>query len=84
MLKGYKGRGIPFHATYMISWQKYLRKLYYKIRLSIGFPEDIQRWVQFAAMFNDRAKILGKFAAIQGIYSDVRNGDMGQYSVWLS
>ena len=47
------------------------------MRLSKGFQEDIHWWIQFTATFNGKAKILGKFALIQGIYSDASNWGYG-------
>ena len=73
-LEGYSG------ATFsrrMYDLMGKVDKPHYKIRLSQGFHEDIQWWIQFAATFNGKAKILGTFVPIQEIYSDASNWGYG-------
>ena len=44
---------------------------YYKARLSAGFRENIQWWINLSQRFNGKALILGRFADFKSLYTDV-------------
>ena len=54
-----------------------VREPYFKVRLGSGFREDIAWWCDFAATFNGKAKILGRFAAHISTYSDASSWGFG-------
>lgn len=54
-----------------------VREPHFKIRLTKGFREDVTWWRNFAAEFNGKAKILGRFAIHVSTYSDASNWGYG-------
>ena len=54
-----------------------VREPHFSVRLSSGFREDIAWWRGFAAKFNGRARVLGKFAAHLATYSDASDFGYG-------
>ena len=54
-----------------------VREPHFSVRLSSGFREDVAWWRGFAARFNGRARMLGKFAAHLATYSDASDFGYG-------
>ena len=63
-----------------------VREPHFMIRLNKGFREDLAWWEKFAAGFNGKARILGKFAAHIATYSDASNFGYGALhgSDWIA
>ncbi len=53
-----------------------LKEPYHFARLNKGFREDIAWWVDFAAKFNGKAGMLGRFSPTMAIYSDASSWGM--------
>ena len=54
-----------------------VKEPHYKVKLGPGFREDIAWWADFAARFNGKARILGRFAAHVATYSDASDWGYG-------
>ena len=54
-----------------------VREPHFSVRLNTGFREDVAWWRGFAARFNGRARMLGKFAAHVATYSDASDFGYG-------
>ena len=54
-----------------------VREPHFSVRLNTGFREDVAWWRGFAARFNGRARVLGKFAAHIATYSDASDFGYG-------
>lgn len=54
-----------------------IREPYHYTRLGVGFRQDIEWWERFAARFNGKAAMLGKFTRVCSVYSDASGWGMG-------